>query len=352
LLSAGWLFERARAGRLAAALSAPIALAGGAYVLMVVVSVAFSAEPERSLRALPGLCIFLLLPITLDLVERPAQGRMLLLAFGASAITLALIGLWQFAHGADDLQNRIRGPLSHYMTYSGLTMAGTCVLLGILFEERTPRRLLGLTALLPAAATLLTFTRNAYVGLLAAVAAYFALRRPKGLLFLVPAFLLVFVLAPRDVRDRIRSITDLSDPTNRDRIAMVRAGARMVADRPLFGVGPELVKSYYTLYRDPDAPRWRVGHLHNNAMQIAAESGLFAAAAYLFLLGLFFARVLAGLRRETSRERSTLMAASLLAGVALSVAGLFEYNFGDKEVLMATLPLLALPFSRAFSDDR
>jgi hypothetical protein len=41
-----------------------------------------------------------------------------------------------------------------------------------------------------------------------------------------------------------------------------------------------------------------------------------------------------------------IAAAAFLAVAAVSVAGLFEYNFGDKEVLMATLPLLALPFSR------
>jgi hypothetical protein len=44
-----------------------------------------------------------------------------------------------------------------------------------------------------------------------------------------------------------------------------------------------------------------------------------------------------------------IAAAAFLAVAAASVAGLFEYNFGDKEVLMATLPLLALPFSRAMS---
>jgi len=55
--------------------------------------------------------------------------------------------------------------------------------------------------------------------------------------------------------------------------------ARFFVDRPIFGLGPELVKPYYTLYRDPDAPRWRVPHLHDNVLQIAAASGIFAAAA-------------------------------------------------------------------------
>jgi O-antigen ligase len=204
-----------------------------------------------------------------------------------------------------------------------------------------------------------TLTRGAYVGAVAAVTAYLALRRPRGLLVFVPALLLLFFLLPADVRQRAASIVDPTETTNRDRIAMARAGVRMIADRPVFGLGPEMVKPYYTLYRDPDAPRWRVPHLHDNVLQIAAASGLFAAGAYLVLLALFFARagrLLRVQRRnvdltpEDQALRAIVAAAAFLGIAAVTVAGLFEYNFGDKEVLMATLPLLALPFARAMSD--
>jgi O-antigen ligase len=131
----------------------------------------------------------------------------------------------------------------------------------------------------------------------------------------------------------------------------------MIADRPVFGLGPELVKPYYTLYRDPDAPRWRVPHLHDNVLQIAAASGVFAAAAYLALVGLVLARASALLlfeRRNVgltpSGDQTLVAAAAFLAVTAASIAGLFEYNFGDKEVLMATLPLFALPFCRGMAD--
>jgi O-antigen ligase len=197
----------------------------------------------------------------------------------------------------------------------------------------------------------------------AAVTAYLALRRPRGLLLVAPALVAVFFLLPPDVRHRALSIADPTDTTNRDRIAMARAGGRMIVDRPIFGVGPELVKPYYTLYRDPDAPRWRVPHLHDNVIQIAAASGVFAAAAYLTLLILFFARVanLLRTRRGANADltpfgdqtrRAVVSAAVFLAVAAGSVAGLFEYNFGDKEVLMATLPLLALPFSSGMTRRR
>jgi O-antigen ligase len=157
----------------------------------------------------------------------------------------------------------------------------------------------------------------------------------------------VYLVAPAPIRDRIRSTTDLSDPTNRDRIAMARAGARMVRDSPVFGLGPEMVKPYYPLYRDPDAPRWSVPHLHNNVIQIAASNGLFAAAAYLLLVGLLLARAAALVRRGDGPDRAALWAGALLAGSALTVAGLFEYNFGDTEVEMATLLVFAIPFSGA-----
>ena len=193
----------------------------------------------------------------------------------------------------------------------------------------------------------LTFTRNAYVGTLAALVSYLVLRRPRGLFILALALLLFFFVVPAPIRDRIVSIGSLQDGSNRDRILMVQAGIRMVEDSPVFGIGPSQVSPYYPYYRDSAARDWRIGHLHNNVVQIAGAEGLFAAAAYLALMGVFFVRAARALRREQHPGRAALLADAWLAGTAIFVAGLFEYNFGDTEVEMATLLVLAIPFSRA-----
>lgn len=347
-LATGWRLESVRR-----ALAHPLTLLAGAYALLVTLSVVFSRDPRASFRAVPGLSLFLLIPITIDLVDSIRRARAVLLAVAASGTGMALFGLAQLARRGPDLQNRIHANLSHYMTLSGLTLLAGCILLAFLFEGRGRERWWSAAAIIPFSAMIFTLTRGAYVGAVAAVTAYLALRRPRGLLLVIPALLAVFLLLPPDVRHRALSIADPTDRTNLDRIAMARAGARMIADFPIFGVGPELVKPYYTLYRDPDAPRWRVPHLHDNVIQIAAASGVFAAAAYLALLALFFARVAAVLRRSdraTDSDRALIAGAAFLAVAAGSVAGLFEYNFGDKEVLMATLPLLALPFSRGMRE--
>lgn len=343
LLAAGWIVSGWRLESFRRAIAHPLSVVAGVYALLVVLSVVFSLDPRASLRALPGLTLFLLVPMTLDLVETEGRARALLLASAASGVGLAVLGLAGLASGGADLENRIRGPLSHYMTLSGLTMAAGCVLLGFFFAGKGWERWLGLLSLVPFAAMVLTLTRGAYVAAVGAVGLYLVLARPRALLLFVPVLVAFFYLSPPDVRDRAASIVDPEERTNRDRILMARAGGRMIADRPVFGLGPELVKPYYTLYRDPDAPRWRVPHLHNNFLQIAAASGVFAAGTYLALLGLFFVRTVRALRRD---RKDVVAAAAFLAVAALSIAGLFEYNFGDKEVLMATLPLLALPFSR------
>ena len=343
LLAAGWIASGWRLESFRQAIAHPLSVLAGVYALLVVLSVVFSLDPRASLRALPGLTLFLLVPITLDLVETEGRARALLLASAASGVGLAVLGLAGLASGGADLENRIRGPLSHYMTLSGLTMAAGCVLLGFFFAGKGWERWLGLLSLVPFAAMVLTLTRGAYVAAVGAVGLYLVLARPRALLLFVPALVAFFYLSPPDVRDRAASIADPTERTNWDRIAMARAGGRMIADRPVFGLGPEMVKPYYPLYRDPDAPRWRVPHLHNNVLQIAAASGVFGAATYLALLALFFVRTVRALRRD---RKDVVAAAAFLAVTALSIAGLFEYNFGDKEVLMATLPLLALPFSR------
>jgi O-antigen ligase len=319
----------------------------GLLALFTVLSAVFSRDPAISARHLPGLLLLLLLPITMDLVDTIPRARAVVLTLAAAGCALAFLGVWQFRHGGNDLENRIRGTLSHYMTFSGLAMIAACLLLGHALEGRGVWRLVGLAFAVPLSAVLLTFTRGAYVGMVAALLLFLALRRPRGFLWLVPALIAVFLLVPPEIRGRIRSIVDLSDRTNRDRIAMVHAGSRIVADYPLFGLGPDMVEPYYPLYRDADAPRWRVPHLHNNAMQIAASNGVFALGAYLGLIGLFLARSIVLVRRERQPARAAIWSGVLLAGAALMVAGLFEYNFGDTEVEMATLLLMAVPFSKA-----
>ena len=81
-------------------------------------------------------------------------------------------------------------------------------------------------------------------------------------------------------------------------------------------------------------------HLHNNPLQIAAERGLPALVVWVW----FIVAVCRDLQQRFASGRQRFLAAAALAAtIALLTAGLFEYNFGDSEVLMLFLIVVTLP---------
>jgi O-antigen ligase len=124
---------------------------------------------------------------------------------------------------------------------------------------------------------------------------------------------------------------------------MWKAGRAMVKDHPLTGVGPGRVKQVYPEYRLPGYLEPKPGHLHNNLIMIAAETGLPSVGCYLWFLFAFF-RGAIPLARGADPRRAALAAGAVASMAALFVAGIFEYNFGDVEVLRLTLLLSVFPF--------
>ena len=83
----------------------------------------------------------------------------------------------------------------------------------------------------------------------------------------------------------------------------------MVSERPFFGVGPGRIKELYPLYRQPGFVEPAVGHLHDNAIHVAAETGVPSALAYLALV---VARFRMGLRGREAAAFAALGFAFLL----------------------------------------
>ena len=180
------------------------------------------------------------------------------------------------------------------------------------------------------------------VGVAVGVAVLF-LSKDFRLLAVIPLVIVGgLLLAPQSVYDRVISIIDRKDLTSIDRIAMLEAGAAIVKDYPLTGVGPDQIERVYPRYRVPDAVKPTNPHLHNVPMQIAAERGLPALAAWIWFVVSVFMGLLVLVRQ--SRHKS-LAAAGLGAMAAMLAAGLTEYNFGDSEFLMLLLVMITLPFA-------
>jgi O-antigen ligase len=318
-----------------------------AYAGITLISSIFSIAPLESFIDDRQLSLFLIVPAVYDLARghRATTATDVIVTVGAAAAVYGIVqyGMLHF----DSLGQRPRGTLGHYMTYSGTLMlvigvAGARLVFGT--RDRVWPALV-MPALVVALS--LTLTRSAWVGACVAVGVLFILKdlRLLGLLPVVAA--LFFAFAPDSVTNRMVSMFDLRDPSNRDRLAMARTGSAMVRDFPLTGVGPAMIPKLYTQYRDPDAVQDINPHLHNVPLQIAAERGLPALAIWIA----FIAVLAYSLFRIFRSERDQTLAAAGLAAIAgMLSAGLFEYNFGDSEFLMLFLVLVTLPFAASRDD--
>jgi O-antigen ligase len=168
------------------------------------------------------------------------------------------------------------------------------------------------------------------------------LLRDFRLLGLLPIALGAFLLvAPPALTARLYSTFSLSDPSNVDRVAMMKSGWRIIKDDPLTGVGPDMILQVYPHYRDKTAVNERTPHLHNVPLQIAAERGVPALIVWIWFIAV--------LVRDFWRRRHSLAPSLSNTGLAvigaMLAAGLFEYNFGDSEFLMLFLVLVTLPYA-------
>ena len=312
------------------------------YAVLTLVATVFSVDPLTSLIDDKQLFLLLAVPAIYE-IARGGQARTVvgvIVGVGAASAAFGIIqyGVLHYNH----LGQRPQGSMGHYMTYSGLLMlVATAAVARVLFEKRNrvwPA--LVLPALLVALA--LTFTRSAWVGASVGIAALLLLKDFR-LVGALPVVLAIGIaLAPPQVTQRFYSMFSLNDPTSRDRVAMIREGIRMIGADPLTGMGPNMVEREYVRFRDPEAVERVNPHLHDVPMQIAAERGLPALAAWCWFVGSAAAGLWSLLRRG---RHPFLAAAGLGALAAMLAAGLFEHNFGDSEFLMLLLVMLTLPFA-------
>ncbi len=315
-----------------------------AYAGWTLVSAMASANPAASLLDSKQLVLFLIVPAVYHLARGERAITVTDVIISVGAIT-AVVGVVQYGilH-YDNLGRRPQGTLTHYMTYSGVLMLTIGAAAARVLTKDAGR--LWAALVLPAllAALVLTFTRSAWVGACAALS-LLAILRDRRLFALAPVAVALFIaLAPAPITERVYSMFDLKDPTNRDRVAMMRAGVRMIQDHPLTGVGPDQVKVVYEQYRDAGAVEPLNVHLHNVPLQIAAERGLPALALWAWFIG---SLMVALWRLLSTTRHPSLAAAALAAVVSMLAAGMFEYNFGDSEFLMLFLVLVTLPFAAA-----
>jgi len=308
--------------------------------------------------------VFLLPVVIYSTLAGYREAQRLLLAAAAMACVSAAWGWVQFGLkfraarqlgvGFSDyyVANQITGTLSHWMTFSGVTMIALMILLAYIFFAEEMYKPLGPPVLLSAilfVALVLAYVRNMWLA--AGVGIVFLVwfwSRWALVPLLVGALAAVLLVTP--IRERLISVyrpapNVIDSRTHREYLRLT--GYRMITANPLLGVGPQRVKGRFLEYYPPEAPHpvpsnWYYDHLHNIYVHYAAERGIPALLALLVMIlgsAVHFTRALARLPIEDPRR--WVLFASLAVIVSALVSGWWEFNLNDSEVLGFFLAVIA-----------
>jgi O-antigen ligase len=319
-----------------------------AFMAATVVALIESPQPNAGMGAVRKFVLFSIGLLAANLVTTPARARIVYRTLLAVAAFTSVVALGQFAIAyvrflsTPNLANdpmilaRIRGFMGHWMTFSGEQLLVWCAAVpAMLILGRRWMIPLGIVG----AALVLTFTRSVWLGAAAGFVVVALMVPRKVLIGAAFPIALMAVAASGLIYHRVST----SVAGDSGRVKLFVGGVRMIQDHPLFGVGPERVKTEFPrYYGGSDLPSY-YGHLENNIVQLAAERGLFCLAAFLWFIFELYGSFIGMLKSATAETRWIVLGA-LAALTGFLVSGFFEYNFGDSEVFLLFLFIVSIPY--------
>lgn len=332
------------------------------WMAWTLVSLAASGHSYDGLPQVKKFYVWLMLFVVYSGLRTVPQIRAVTLAWVAGATLSALWGFGQFVqmyratprffYYAYVNGNRITGFVDHWMTFSALLMMALLMAGAMLLYSGDRRLSVWITAALAivAAGVLLAFTRSMWVGTIAG-ALWLLWWKNKWLIAAVPLFIgIILLVNPLEVRDRAFSAFSAKEgvlDSRAHRAALRRVGWEMIRAHPIVGVGPEQVGPQFMQYLPADLPHpfpvaWYKEHLHNIYIHYAAERGLPALAALLWLLGRALFDFWITLRRlPAESEARWVLHGSIAVIIAVMISGWTELTLGHSQVLEMFLAVLA-----------
>ena len=165
----------------------------------------------------------------------------------------------------------------------------------------------------------------------------------KFLLAMIVIIVLSYFIMPSSYIERVKSIADINHPSNASRLNMWSVGLRMFSDHPFTGIADSHILEIYETYKKPEFQSEGV-HLHNNFIMILATTGIFGFLSFLIMFILIFFKQIKFYRNEKTDTDKMLILGSILVMISFQISGIFEWSFGDHEVMTVFFFLISVPF--------
>ncbi|RKY80204.1 hypothetical protein DRQ12_01800 [candidate division KSB1 bacterium] len=312
------------------------------FATLIVVGLLASAFSEKSAESFYNLRKFLLIPILYLIpaqVSSQKQLHQLVHVLIFFALGTAVFGIGKFLLTS---WQKVIATQSTTMTWGALSVFFVLFWIGLfLFGGKNKQRWLYAIGFVPQfVALLFSYVRGAYLGTLGGFIVFAWLKSKRIFLYVLVALVIVFVFSPASLTQRIKSIADLNVGSTQLRLKQWQDSLRIIPHYPILGVGWIDLHDVHVRYAPPGADlsedRFHIGHFHNNFVQITMIFGILGLVVFVWLF-IQILRTEYRIFKDISSRQPFLQALALI-GLATTIAflinGLFDWTFGDEEVVI------------------
>lgn len=238
---------------------------------------------------------------------------------------------------------RAQGTLGHpgklAEVFAPLGCLAWALLLGTSARNRWRQLMFAVMFVAITATVFATQSRAPLSGLLLGCLIALLLLSPPRIRIALVAVLLLLAIAAGAWIQHTRGLrwVDLRDPGTQYRLLLWKDGMHLAAQHPFFGVGMDAVQNHWVEWNlQSFAAFHQFWNFHSDLVQLAAERGLLALAAWLWFAAAYLVylfRLLPRLRKA-SRFASGVGTGILTGFVAFLVTSLVESSLGDDTLVM------------------
>lgn len=288
--------------------------------------------------------------LVINNIHSSTQVKRLMWSMLASAVVVSLYGFYQYFFGATvsalewvdgeqfpDLKMRVFSTLENPNLLAGflVTMMAIASGMGYKSDEIKSKWMYSTLVILFGGCLILTYSRGAWLSVIAIVAMYGVLcnRKIFWLLLLLPV---IAFFAHDTLLERIMSIMNPTDTSSTLRLALWESTIAMIMNKPFLGIG---WGAYWMVYPDYDFfinnANTKIFHAHNMYLNIAAEIGIPGLITFLAMMYGHLRLALASIKGTAQYWSSGIM-----LGIVGAIFGLIVNGFTDYVLFNIQLSML------------
>jgi len=333
----------------------PLNIPIAAFLFIAALGVITAMDFSYSLKGYMSLTWIVIFFLTVNNVKDVTQFKKLLRVLILIITVAAIYGILQHFTRVDIFGNikflkkslaRSCGFFDSPQTFGNYVLLAFPIVIGLSFYANSVRekRWLQLSSLLILTATMFSYVRGVWLGLIGGLMFMGILRSRKFLLSVVGAIIavaLLFAALPSLKFSRRLRETFKSEKPVGDRIYFWKGSLRIIRDYPVTGSGWKGFRLVYPKY-EPAASQQPACNAHNNFLDIAVSSGLLGLGVFLWVLIVIYKFVFSMFKHCEDGYFKGIAWGFLGSFTGFLIAGLSQYNFGDSEVVMLFYFLLGM----------